>query len=100
PHAFEPLRRIFGARDLPDPESVRVAALRAIGKIGTVEALDFLCDRLREGEEPFVQMASGAISELANPELLPYLRRQIDFVPPEFRAVLEDTAQHLESRMR
>ncbi|MEZ4453960.1 MAG: HEAT repeat domain-containing protein [Nannocystaceae bacterium] len=100
PHAFEPLRRIFEARDLPDPDPVRIAALRAIGKIGTVEALDFLCDRLREGEQPFVTMASGAISELQNPELLPYLRRQIDFVPPEYRAVLEDTAQHLESRLR
>lgn len=100
PHAFEPLRRIFESRDLPDAEPLRVAALRAIGKIGTVEALDFLCDRLREGEKPFVKLAGAAISELANPELLPYLRRQIDFVPPEFRAVLEDTAQHLESRMR
>ncbi len=100
PHAFEPLRRIFEARDLLEPESVRVAALRAIGKIGTVEALDFLCDRLREGEEPFVRLAGAAISEINNPELLPYLRRQIDFVPPEFRAVLEDTAQSLEARVR
>ncbi|HGG58130.1 MAG TPA: HEAT repeat domain-containing protein [Nannocystis exedens] len=100
PHAFEPLRRIFEARDLVEPESVRVAALRAIGKIGTVEALDFLCDRLREGEEPFVRLAGAAISEINNPDLLPYLRRQIDFVPPEFRAVLEDTAQSLEARAR
>jgi len=100
PHAFEPLRRIFEARDLPDPESARVAALHAIGKIGTVEALDFLCDRLREGEQPFCDQARHSISELSNPELLPYLRRQIEFVPAEQRAVLEDTAQHLEQRLR
>jgi tetratricopeptide (TPR) repeat protein len=100
PHAFEPLRRIFEARDLPDPESARVAALHAIGKIGTVEALDFLCDRLREGEQPFCDLARHSISELSNPELLPYLRRQIEFVPAEQRAVLEDTAQHLEQRLR
>jgi len=31
---------------------------------------------------------------------LPYLRRQIEFVPAEHRAVLEDTAQHLEQRLR
>ena len=100
PHAFEPLRRIFEARDLPDPESAREAALHAIGKIGTVEALDFLCDRLREGEQPFIKLASTSISQLSNPELLPYLRRQIEFVPAEHRAVLEDTAQHLEQRLR
>ena len=100
PHAFEPLRRIFEARDLPDPEAARVAALHAIGKIGTVEALDFLCDRLREGEQPFCDQARHSISELSNPELLPYLRRQIEFVPAEQRAVLEDTAQHLEQRLR
>ena len=100
PHAFEPLRRIFEARDLPDPDSAREAALHAIGKIGTVEALDFLCDRLREGEQPFIKLASTAISQLGNPELLPYLRRQIEFVPAEHRAVLEDTAQHLEQRLR
>ena len=100
PHAFEPLRRIFEARDLPDPESARESALHAIGKIGSVEALDFLCDRLREGEQPFIKLASTSISQLSNPELLPYLRRQIEFVPAEHRAVLEDTAQHLEQRLR
>ena len=100
PHAFEPLRRVFEARDLPDPEAARESALHAIGKIGTVEALDFLCDRLREGERPFAELASTAIRNLSNPDLLPYLRRQIEFVPAEHRAVLEDSAQHLEQRLR
>ncbi len=100
PHAFEPLRRIFESRDLPNPQPARAAALRAIGKIGSVEALDFLCDRLREGEQHIVELALNSVSQLSNPDLLPYLRRQIEFVPPEHRAALEDTAQRLEQRAR
>ncbi len=99
-HAFEPLRRIFEARDLPDLEQAREASLQAIGKIGSVEALDFLCDRLREGEPGYVKLASAAISQLSNADLLPYLRRQIEYVPAEHRSILEDTAYHLEQRLR
>jgi tetratricopeptide (TPR) repeat protein len=95
PHAFDPLRRIFEARDIPDPESARVAAIHAIGRINTVEALDFLCDRLREGEPRYVEHVKAAISELTNADLGPYLRQQIDLVPPAYRSVLEDAAQRL-----
>ena len=98
--AFEFVRLAAVLHELPDPEAARESALHAIGKIGTVEALDFLCDRLREGERPFVELASTAIRNLSNPDLLPYLRRQIEFVPAEHRAVLEDSAQHLEQRLR
>jgi len=38
--------------------------------------------------------------ELTNPELLPYLRHQIELVPAAYRAVLEDTMRRLERRMR
>jgi HEAT repeat protein len=100
PHAFEPLRRIFEARDLPDPERAHAAALRAIGKINTVEALECLCDRLREGNKQHVELALHALGELTNPELLPYLRHQIELVPAAYRAVLEDTTRRLERRMR
>jgi len=100
PHAFEPLRRIFEARDLPDPDAARSAALRAIGKINTVEALEALCDRLREGHKPYVDLALHALGELTNPELLPYLKHQIELVPAAYRAVLEDTTRRLERRMR
>lgn len=95
PHAFDPLRRIFEARDIPDPDSARVAAILAIGRINTVEALDFLCDRLREGDERYVKHVTGAISELTNTDLAPYLRQQIDLVPPVHRSVLEDAVQRL-----
>lgn len=100
PHAFEPLRRIFTARDLPDPEKAKVAALRAIGKINTVEAVEFLCDRLREGDKTYVDLALHALRELTNSELLPFLRHQIELVPASYRAVLEDTARRLERRLR
>jgi len=100
PHAFEPLRRIFGARDLPDPETARTAALRAIGKINSVEALEFLCDRLRESDKTYANVAQVALRELTNSELLPYLRHQLELVPADYRSVLEETARRLERRMR
>lgn len=100
PHAFEPLRRIFEARDLPDAVRAQAAALRAIGKINTVEALEALCDRLREGNKQHVEIALHALGELTNPELLPYLRHQVELVPASYRAVLEDTARRLERRQR
>jgi len=66
----------------------------------TVEALEFLCDRLREGDMTYAELALHALRELTNSELLPYLRHQIELVPPMHRAVLEDTARRLERRMR
>jgi hypothetical protein len=100
PHAFEPLRRIFTARDVPDAGRAKMAALRAIGKINTVEALEFLCDRLREGDREFVDHAAHLLGELSNAELLPYLRQQVELVPAAFRPGLEDTARRLERRIR
>jgi len=95
PHAFDRLRRVFEARDLPDAQDARLAALRAIGRINTVEALDFLCDRLREGDESFIRHVTLAISELNNADLAPYIRQQIDLVPPSYRSILEDAAARL-----
>ncbi len=97
PHAFDRLRRVFEARDLPEPDSARIAAVKAIGKINTVEALDFLCDRLREGDPRYVNHVAGAIQELNNADLAPYIRQQIDLVPPAYRSVLEDAATRLGS---
>jgi hypothetical protein len=100
PHAFEPLQRIFAARDLPDADKAKTAALRAIGKINTVQALEFLCDRLREGDTTYAGLSLHALRELTNSELLPYLRHQLELVPSSYRAVLEDTARRLERRLR
>lgn len=100
PHAFDRLRRLFEARDLPDAAPVRSAVLRAVGKINTVDALEFLCDRLRRGEEPFAEQASAAIAELSSTELAVHLRQQIDFVPAKYRSVLDDAATRLGQRTR
>lgn len=97
PHAFDRLRRIFEARDLPDPESAMISAVKAIGRINTVDALDFLCDRLREGDERFIGHVTAAIGDLTNAELAPYIRQQIDLVPPMYRSILEDAATRLGS---
>lgn len=100
PHAFEPLRRLYEARDLRDPGLVRDSALRAIGKINSVEALDFLCNRLRDSEPAQVELARAALKELTNPELLPYLRQHLELVTPADRPVVEETVRRLERRMR
>jgi hypothetical protein len=100
PHAFDRLRWIYEARDMPDAEATRVAALKAIGRINTVEALEFLCDRLREGEQPYAEHAAIAIGELSNGDLVPYLRQQIELVPMQHRARIEDAAQRLSQRGR
>ncbi len=100
PHAFEPLRRIFESRDLPDQAEARAAAVLAIGKINSVEALDFLCDRLHEGNDIYADRARKAVAELANPELLPYVRQQIELVPAGDRGVLEEAAAKLAKRAR
>ncbi len=89
PHAFEPLRAIFRARDVPDADEARRQALRAIGRVQTVEAVDFLCDRLREGVPEYVEIARSALAEVSAPELAPYLRRQLDLVPAEDRVLIE-----------
>jgi hypothetical protein len=100
PHAFDRLRRIFELRDVPDAPHVRSAAMRAIGRVNSVEALDFLCDRLRDGEPPWADMARAAIAELSSPELAPYLRQRVDFVPIQHRAVLLEVAARLGARQR
>ncbi len=100
PHAFDRLKRIFAARDLPDAEQARGAALRAIGRINTPDALEFLCDRLRDQEPPFSDAAAHAITELGNAELVPLLRQQAELVPSMYRGAIEDTAVRLASRGR
>lgn len=97
-HAFDRLRRLFEARDLPGGNEVRQAALRAIGKINTPEALRFLCEQLRRDQEPYNKQAIAAIAELDDAQLAIHLRQHIDDVPPRYRPVLDDVATRLASR--
>lgn len=99
-HALDRLRRLFEARDLPDLKMVRQAALRAIGKISTPDALAFLCDQLRRDEAPFAEQALAAISELESADLAVHLRQHMDDVPPRYRSVLDDAANRLDRRQR
>jgi hypothetical protein len=100
PHAFDRLRSVFEARDMPEAGAVRTCALKAIGRINTAEALEFLCDRLREDDPELVQHAVVAVGDLSNAELLPYLREQIDMVPPRHRTLVEDVVARLTQRAR
>ncbi len=95
PHAFDRLRRIYETRDFPDGTDARVAAIKAIGRVNTPEALDFLCDRLREGEAPFLGHVLSALSELSNRDLVPYLSQQLDLIPVKHRPLVEDLLQRL-----
>ncbi|MGB1701320.1 MAG: HEAT repeat domain-containing protein, partial [Nannocystaceae bacterium] len=76
PHAQDRLRKIFEARDLPSPSTTRSAAVRAIGRVNSAEALEFICDRLRDGDPTYVEQCRAAISRLTNPELASVLRAQ------------------------
>lgn len=98
PHAHDRLKTIFEARDLPSPASTRAAALKAIGRVNTVDAVEFVCDRLRDGEPAFADAARNAISRLTNPELVPVLRTQIELVPAVHRAVFQATIERLSRR--
>lgn len=95
PHAHDRLRTLFAARDLPSPETSRLAALRAIGRVNTPEALEFICERLRDGDPRFTEPCRTAIGRLTNPELVPVLRTQMDLVPATYRAVFDATIQRL-----
>ncbi len=97
PHAFEPLARIFAAyRHREGGRAVAARALSAIGRIQTVEAFEFVCDRLREQDPAFADLAREILANLSNPDLLPHVRRELDLVPPEDRAVLEGLLHRLE----
>ncbi len=98
PHAQDRLREIFEARDLPSPETTRSAAVRAIGRVNSVEAVEFICERLRDGDPTYVEQCRTAISRLTNPELAPILQTQADLVPTIHRAIFVEAAARLASR--
>ena len=101
PHAFEPLSRLFFEyRADPDGRAVARKALGAIGRIQTVEAFEFLCDRLRDQEPVYADRARSSIATLANPDLLPHVRRELDLVPAEDRALLETLLRRLQGAGR
>ncbi len=100
PHAFDRLRAIFEARDLPEASEARKKAVAAIGKIRTPDAVEFLCDRLREDDPELAEQVKAALQALNDTDLVPYLREQSDMVPAKYRTLLEDVASRLGPRTR
>ncbi|RMG93728.1 MAG: hypothetical protein D6705_17845, partial [Deltaproteobacteria bacterium] len=97
PHAFEPLTRLyFWARSRDGGAEIAARALKAIGRIQSVEAFEFVCDRLRDRDPVFSALAREILEGLSNPDLLPHVQREIDLVPPEDRAVLERLLRRLQ----
>lgn len=83
PHAFNPLARLF--RETEDAQ-VRAASLASIGKIKTVEAGEFLVMVLRQEVGELREIASRALAEIDNPDVLPILRQHYDIeVDPQVR---------------
>jgi tetratricopeptide (TPR) repeat protein len=72
PHAFNPLARIY--RESTDPR-VRAAALQSIGKIQTVEAGEFLVMVLRQENGNLREVATQALAQMDNADVLPILRQ-------------------------
>jgi HEAT repeats len=86
PHAFNPLARIF--RESTE-ERVRVAALKAIGEIESVEAGEFLIMAMRHETGALRQAARGALAAMDNADVLPIIRQHYEIEPnPEVREAL------------
>ncbi len=86
PHAFNPLARIF--RESTE-ERVRVAALKAIGEIESVEAGEFLIMAMRHEIGGLRQAARSALSAMDNADVLPIIRQHYEIeANPEVREAL------------
>ena len=75
PHAFDPLVRIF--RDHEDAR-VKTAALTSIGRIGTLQAGEFLIEVLRYEQDPLRSTARRLLTNFDNAEIFPILKRYVE----------------------
>jgi HEAT repeat protein len=78
PHAFNPLSRIF--RESVE-ERVRIAALKAIGQIQSVEAGEFLIMVMRHEAGAARAAAGAALSAMDNADILPIIRQHYEVEP-------------------
>lgn len=86
PHAFNPLARIF--RESTE-ERVRIAALKAIGEIESVEAGEFLIMAMRHETGALRTAARAALASMDNADVLPIIRQHYEIEPnPEVREAL------------
>lgn len=75
PHAFNPLARL--CREHTEVQIVR-AALESIGKIGSIEAADFLVGMMRQAQGPIREAALAALRAIDNPDAVPILRQHAE----------------------
>lgn len=78
PHAFNPLARIF--RESAE-ERVRIAALKAIGEIESVEAGEFLIMAMRHETGAAQAAAGAALAAMDNADILPIIRQHYEIEP-------------------
>jgi tetratricopeptide (TPR) repeat protein len=74
PHAFNPLARIY--RESNDAR-VQAVALESIGKIGTIEAGEFLLRVLRQEEGTLRDVAKRSLAAFDNADVLPIMRQYL-----------------------
>jgi HEAT repeat protein len=72
PHAFDPLSRIY--REAKDAETRR-AALISIGRISSVESVEFLIDVLRHGDRSEKDLARDLLVRHDHADVTPLLRK-------------------------
>jgi len=87
PHAFDPLSRIVREHQLA---SVRGAAIRALARIDTVEAAEFLLGVLEHGAPADRAAAIEGIKRSRGRQFVELARATMNASPPETQVVLRD----------
>ncbi len=96
-HAFDPLVRLYRAHD---EREVREAVLRALAKIASPEAAEFLIDIVRHEERPLQKLALKLLEEFDPQAGVPQLRRYAELESGPLGKELADLVRKLETRMR
>jgi hypothetical protein len=85
PHAFDPLARVV--RESPNPR-VRASALRALAKIDTPAAAEFLLGVIEHGAPADRDAALAALKKAASKAFLELARSSFRGAPPELQSAL------------
>jgi hypothetical protein len=86
-HAFDPLSRIVRESSLPE---VRGAALRALAKVDTLEAAEFLLGTLDHGGPADQKAAADGLKESRGSRFLELARSTLPQASPELANLLRD----------
>jgi len=86
-HAFDPLSRIV--REQPQPQ-VRAAALRALARVDTMEAAEFLLGILEHGPPADRAAALEGLKRSRGARFIELARSSMHATAPEVQAILRD----------